>query len=196
VRSIPATLPGSAFQSILDPIDGTEEFIHGIPTFGAMRALHHHGVPVVGVIDHPALDVRVDAAVGRGAYRNGRRIHLADAPDDIRHEAVRLVMTARLNFTREVDEGHLFEALTRAYANHRIYRAAYAQTVVVSGAADAMVDMHNHIWDLAAAEILIEEAGGRYAIVRDFPGADGSRLISAVFGRPGIVERLLALLTG
>jgi histidinol-phosphatase len=192
----PATHPESAFQWILDPIDGTEEFIHGIPTFGAMLALHHHGVPVVGVIDHPALELRVDAAAGRGAYRNGRRIHLVDAPDDIRPEAVRLVMTARLNFTRQVDEGHLFEALTRAYPNHRIYRAAYAHTVVVSGAADAMVDMHNHIWDLAAAQILIEEAGGRYAIVRDFPAADGSRLISAVFGRPAIVERLLILLTG
>src|SRR6266704_3909093 len=62
----PATRPDSAFQWIMDPIDGTEEFVHGIPTFGAMLALHHRGVQLVGVIDHPALDLRVDAGVGLG----------------------------------------------------------------------------------------------------------------------------------
>src|SRR5438034_8036434 len=82
---------------------------------------------------------------------------------------------------------------TRAYPNHRIYRAAYAHTVVVTGAADAMVDMHNRVWDLAPSQVLIEEARGRYAVVRDFPGPDGGRLLSAVFGKPAIVDRLLAL---
>ncbi len=187
------TRPDSAFQWILDPIDGTEEFVHGVPTFGTMLALQHHGAALVGVIDHPALDVRVNAAAGHGAYRNGSRIRLADAPADLRPEAVRLVLSARLNFTRQVDEGHLFEALTRTYPNHRIYRAAYAHTAVVSGAADVMVDMHNHVWDLAPARILVEEAGGRYAVVRDFPASDGDRLISAVFGRPAVVDRVLAL---
>jgi fructose-1,6-bisphosphatase/inositol monophosphatase family enzyme len=189
----PPTRPASAFQWILDPIDGTDEFVHGVPTFGTMLALHHRGEALVGVIDHPALDVRVHAARGRGAYRNDRRIHLADAPADLRPERARLVLSARVNFMRRVDEGALFEALTRAWPNHRIYRAAYAHTAVVSGAADAMVDMHNHVWDLAAAPVLIEEAGGRYVLVRDFPDADGARLVSAVFGRPAVVERLLPL---
>ena len=44
----PPTRPASAFQWIMDPIDGTEEFVHGIPTFGTMLALHHRGVPLVG----------------------------------------------------------------------------------------------------------------------------------------------------
>jgi len=189
----PPTHPESAFQWILDPIDGTEEFVHGVPTFGTMLALHYRGVPLVGVIDHPALAIRVHAGVGLGTYRNGQRISLTDAPASVRPEGVRLVLSARLNFTRHVDEGHLFEALTRAYPNHRIYRAAYAHTVVVTGAADAMVDMHNRVWDLAPSQVLIEEARGRYAVVRDFPGPDGGRLLSAVFGKPAIVDRLLAL---
>jgi len=187
------THPESAFQWSLDPIDGTEEFVHGVPTFGTMLGLHYRGVPLVGVIDHPALAIRVHAGVGLGTYRNGQRIRLTDAPASVRPEGVRLVLSARLNFTRHVDEGHLFEALTRAYPNHRIYRAAYAHTVVVTGAADAMVDMHNRIWDLAPSQVLIEEARGRYAVVRDFPGPDGGRLLSAVFGKPAIVDRLLAL---
>src|SRR5439155_2295528 len=57
----PPTRRESAFQWILDPIDGTEEFVHGVPTFGTMLALHHRGVPLVGVIDDPALDIRVHA---------------------------------------------------------------------------------------------------------------------------------------
>lgn len=188
-----ATRPESPFQWIMDPIDGTEEFVHGIPTFGLMLALHHRGVPLVGVIDHPALDVRVHAGVGLGTYRNGRRVHLTDAPPGAPPEATRLVLSARLNFTRHVDEGYLFEAMTRAYPNHRIYRAAYAHTAVVTGAADAMVDMHNRVWDLAPSRVLVEEAGGRYAVVRDFAGPGGERFLSAVFGKPALVARLVAL---
>ena len=189
----PATRPDSAFQWIMDPIDGTEEFVHGIPTFGAMLALHHRGVQLVGVIDHPALDLRVSAGRGAGAYRNGQRIRLPEVPVSPRPEGVRLVLSARLNFTRHVDEGHLFDALTRRYPNHRIYRAAYAHTAAVTGAVDAMVDMHNQVWDLAASQVLIEEAGGRYAVVRDFPALEGGRILSAVFGKPAVVDRLVAM---
>jgi len=191
----PPTRPASAFQWIMDPIDGTEEFVHGIPTFGTMLALHHRGVPLVGVIDHPALDIRVNAGFGLGTHRNGRRVGLDGAPARSRPEDVRLVLSARVNFSRHVDEGHLFEQLTRAYPNHRIYRAAYAHTAAVTGAADAMVDMHNHVWDLAPSQVLVEEAGGRYAIVRDFAAPDG-RLLSAVFGQPAVVDRLVALFRG
>lgn len=189
----PPTRPESPFQWILDPIDGTEEFVHGIPTFGTMLALHHRGTALVGVIDHAALDLRVTAARGLGTFRNGQRIRLPVPPTDRRPGDVRLVLSARVNFTHHVDEGHLFEALTRAFPNHRIYRAAYAHTAVVIGAADAMVDMHNRLWDQAPSPVLIEEAGGRYAVVRDFPAPDGGRITSAVFGQPPVVDRLVAL---
>lgn len=188
----PPERPDSAFQWILDPIDGTEELIHGIPTWGAMLALHYGGVPVVGLIDHPALDVRASAGVGLGTWCNGRRIRLREPTSPTRPEAVRLVMTARLNFIRGTDEGHIFDALTQQFPNHRIYRAAYAHTAVVTGAADAMVDAHNAIWDLAASQVLIEEAGGVYTIVRDI-ATPGGRMLSVVFGRRDVVEQLVRL---
>jgi histidinol-phosphatase len=192
-EEFPAIHPESAFQWIIDPIDGTEEFVHGIPTFGTMLALHHRGRAVVGAIDHPALDLVVHAGMGLGAYRNGRRIRLTDEPVSPRPEGARLVLSARLNFTRHRDQGHLFEALTRTYPNHRIFRAAYAHTAVVTGAADVMVDMQNHVWDLGPARVLVEEAGGRYVAVADFTARDGARVLSAVFGRPALVERVVAL---
>jgi fructose-1,6-bisphosphatase/inositol monophosphatase family enzyme len=188
----PPTRHASAFQWIMDPIDGTEEFVHGIPTFGTMLALHHADAPLVGVIDHPALDVRVSAGRGLGTHRNGRRVRLDDAPAGARPEEVRLALSARINFTRPVDEGALFESLTRTYPNHRVYRAAYAHTAAVTGAVDAMVDMHNQVWDLAPSQVLAEEAGGRYVVVRDFASPDG-RVLSAVFGRPAVVEGVVRL---
>src|SRR5215470_469150 len=109
----PPTRPDSAFQWIMDPIDGTEEFVHGIPTFGTMLALHHRGVPLIGMIDHPALDIRVNAAVGLGTHRNGHRVRLGDVPADARPEDLRLVLSARVNFTRHLDEGPLFDRLTQ-----------------------------------------------------------------------------------
>jgi fructose-1,6-bisphosphatase/inositol monophosphatase family enzyme len=188
----PPTRPDAAFQWILDPIDGTEEFVHGIPLFGAMLALHHRGVPLVGVIDHPALDLRVNAGVGLGAYRNGQRLRLAEAPPSTAPERLRLVLSARKNFTRHADDGHLFDSLTREFPNHRIYRAAYAHTAAVMGAVDGMVAMHNHVWDLAPSQVLIEEAGGAYTVVRDLAAPDG-RLVSAVLGKRAVVERLRAV---
>jgi fructose-1,6-bisphosphatase/inositol monophosphatase family enzyme len=158
-----------------------------------MLALHHRAVPLVGVIDHAALDLRVTAARGLGTFRNGRRIRLPDRPAGRPPEDVRLVLSARVNFTRHVDEGHLFEAITRAFPNHRIYRAAYAHTAVVTGAADAMVDVQNHLWDQAPSPVLVEEAGGRYAVVRDLETPEDGRVRSAVFGQPAVVEALVAL---
>jgi fructose-1,6-bisphosphatase/inositol monophosphatase family enzyme len=134
----------------------------------------------------------VNAGLGLGAYCNGQRIRLAE-PTSPSPERVRLVLSARLNFMRHADEGHLFEALTRLYPNHRIYRAAYAHTAVVMGAADAMVAMHNRVWDLAPSQVLIEEAGGRYEVVRDFTAPDGGRIQSAVFGKPAVVDGLVAV---
>lgn len=147
---------------------------------------------MVGLIDHPALDLRVSAGVGLGAYRNGHRIRLPAVSVSARPETVRLMLSARLNFTRGIDEGSLFDALTRRFPNHRIYRAAYAHTAVVTGAADVMVDAHNQIWDLAPSQVLIEEAGGAYSVVRDFMAPAG-RLLTAVFGKPSVVSRVVSV---
>jgi fructose-1,6-bisphosphatase/inositol monophosphatase family enzyme len=188
----PPERPDSAWQWILDPIDGTAELIHGIPVWGTLLALHHRGVAVVGVIDHSALDLRVSAGVGLGTLRNGQRVRLPEMPDGTPPEAVRMVLSARLNFTRGVEEGHVFDALTRRFPNHRIFRAAYAHTAVITGAADVMVDAHNHIWDVAPSRVLIEEAGGAYTVVRDFETPDG-HLLSAVFGKRGVVDRVVSV---
>ncbi len=184
---------GAEFQWIIDPIDGTEDFVHRVPTFGSIFALYYRGAPLVGVLDHPALGTRCHAAFGRGTYKNNEAVTLADLPSDYPADQVRLVTSARGNYIRYRDEGAYFEAVTRAYPNHRIYRSCYGHTLVATGAVDAMVDYHDTPWDLAASQITTEEAGGIYRVVRRFV-VDGVPILSAVFGKRSVVERLCQLL--
>lgn len=188
-EEFPAVRPDAEFQWIMDPIDGTEEFVHGIPTFGTIIGLYFRGKPVAGVLDFPAPDLRVHAALGLGCYHNGQRVRLADSSDG--HG--RISLSARANFVRYRDDGAVFEAVTRAFPNHRVYRSCLGHALASVGAVDAMVDWHNKIWDLAAAQILVEEAGGRYVTVRelDLPGT--GKIYSAVFGKPAMVDRLVKL---
>jgi histidinol-phosphatase len=186
--------PEAPFLWIIDPIDGTEDFVHRVPTFGSIIALHYRGLPVAGVIDHPVLDLRVSAAFGLGAYRNGARVRLAD-PDARRVDGnERIVLSARANFTRYRDEGKYFDVLTHAFPNHRIYRSCFSQTCAVIGAADAAVDWANSLWDIAACRILIEEAGGKFATLRDEEIAGGGRIYSIAFGKAAVVDKLAGIL--
>jgi histidinol-phosphatase len=186
--------PDAPFQWILDPIDGTEEFVQRLPTFGSIIALHYRGLPVAGVIDHPVLEMRVSAAYGLGTYRDGSRVRLTDSDPATVSGSERVVLSARANFVRHRDHGRYFDAITRTFPNHRIYRSCFNHTCAVIGAADGAVDYDNRIWDIAASRILIEEAGGMFVTVRedDLPGV--GRLYGTVFGKPAIVDRLVTLL--
>lgn len=143
-------LRGADFQWIFDPVDGTEEFVHRIPTFGTVIALHYRGEPLVGVIDIPMLDARVHAAFGLGAFSGDQRLQLIDLDPATPPKAVRVMLSARANFMRHRDDGALFDAVRRAYPNHRIYRSCYTHLCAATGQADAVLDIGNPIWDIAA----------------------------------------------
>ena len=193
-EELPPRLPAAAYQWIFDPIDGTEDFVQQIPTFGTIIGLHYRGEPVAGVIDVPRLHTRGHAVFGRGCFIDGRRVQLAEFAPDTPAEHVRLMLAARANFARQSARGGAaFDAVTRDFPNHRIYRTCYAHLCTVSGQVDAMIEYGNKIWDLAAARILIEEAGGSYREVarRETPAG---ALLGAVFGRPALVARLADML--
>jgi fructose-1,6-bisphosphatase/inositol monophosphatase family enzyme len=192
-EEFPAARPEADFQWIFDPVDGTENFVERIPTFGTIIGLHFRGYPVVGVIDVPMLGARVHAARGLGAFGDGGRLSLTDVAASAPADAVRLVLSARANFVRHRDEGALFDAVTRAYPNHRIYRSCYAHLCAATGQADVAVDAGNPIWDIAAAQVVVEEAGGTFRVVQESV-AEGQRIFTTVFGRPGLTDRVSALL--
>lgn len=182
-----ATRPDADWQWILDPIDGTDNFAHGIPTFGSILALHHRGRPIVSLIDHPQLDLSYSAAAGLGAFRNGERMRIA--PRDVRAPVARDIVctTAAENFLA-TDDYALFAALHRAFPNTRVYRDCFGQTRAFEGSASAMVEYNVKQWDVAAAQLLVEEAGGVYVAL---PAPAG--LYRAVFGRREAVDAILAV---
>ncbi|MHB8534782.1 MAG: inositol monophosphatase family protein [Sulfuricaulis sp.] len=188
----PAANPHAALQWIMDPIDGTEDFVKGLPTFGSILALHYRGEPLVGVIDHPVLDLRVSAGYGRGAYRGKERVSLADLDPAAIDGSERVMLPARANFIKHRDDGALFDILTRAHPNHRIYRSCFAHACAVTGSADAAVDYGNPVWDFAASRILIEEAGGKFVSVRAWDVPSLGRVYASVFGKPRLVDSLLS----
>jgi fructose-1,6-bisphosphatase/inositol monophosphatase family enzyme len=192
-EELPTHLPAAEFQWIFDPIDGTEDFVQGIPTFGSIIGLHFRGAPLAGVIDVPLLDARVHAGHGLGCFRGTERLRLADLAPDTPPGHTRIMLAARANFARHPRGGAAFDALTRAYPNQRIYRTCYAHLLAATGQIDAMIEYGNKIWDLAAARILIEEAGGAFRTLAAIDSPDGT-LFAAAFGRPTLVARLATLL--
>lgn len=189
-EEFPPANPTAPFQWIMDPIDGTEDFVQRLPAFGSILALHYRGEPLVGIIDHPALDIRVSAAFGRGAHHNGRDVRLTDLAPSAIDGSERVMLPARANFIRHRDDGALFERVTRAHPNHRIYRSCFSHTCAVLGMADATLDYGNAIWDIAASRILIEEAGGKFTLVQEWDAPAFGRVYGAVMGKPALVDRL------
>ena len=183
--------PESPYQWVIDPVDGTAEFAHGVPFWGSIIGLFYHGVPVVGVIDHADLNVRLHAAHGLGAFKNGERISLEDA------EPVgtpRIGLPSRIAFMKTSDEGHVFDALASAYPDFRVLRTCLTHAYAATGQLDAALEWNVNLWDLAATCVIVEEAGGGYVCVREREHPATGMLYCAVFGRPSLVDRIVALL--
>lgn len=182
----PAEGGGSPWQWVLDPIDGTDNFVHGIMTFGTLVSLRHEGQAIVGVVDHPALDVRFHAAQGAGAWRNGEAVWINDRPEAA---SPIIAATAPENFAK-AGNAEIFTMLCALFPNVRIYRDCFAHGCVFQGSAAAMVDWHARLWDVSAAEVMTREAGGAYVRLDGTPDR-----YNVVFGRPSIVSQIVAAVT-
>jgi histidinol-phosphatase len=152
---------------ILDPIDGTRNYARGIPLWASLLALEESGVTRVGVVSAPALRQRWWAERGEGAFANGDRIHVS---------AVSEVGEAVLSFSIENE----VPALARRAWHARGLGDFWAHMLVAEGAVDGAVDAIGvSEWDLAAVQVVVEEAGGRFS---DFSGEarmDGGTAISS-----------------
>lgn len=152
----------SGYRWILDPIDGTKSFVAGVPLYGTLVAVEHGGRSVIGVIYVPALDEGVYAAVGRGAWQ----IRGADAPRAARvspcaelGEAV--LLTSEMRYPTPARQQVLGRLLESTRIN-RTWGDCYGYLLVATGRADVMIDPIMALWDIAALQPIIEEAGGRF----------------------------------
>lgn len=192
-EEFPARNARAEFQWILDPIDGTLSFTRGIPLFGTIVGLHHRGRPMAGVIDHPALVRRSWAGLGLGAFADGKRLRLRDLSPGAKVEDELIATCDRKQFGRFMKQ-RLFDRLAREHSQLRVYSDCFGHTLAARGSVGAMVDYGIKIWDIAASQLLIEEAGGRWA-AQALPSREYGSIYNVVLGKPRVVAWLLKRLS-
>lgn len=149
---------GGEYEWVVDPIDGTKAFIHGVPLFGTLIALLEKGEPVLGIIDLPALGERVWATRGGGCFRNGApcRVSSVDRLDEA------LLLDGSATTMERLGYGPAWAELRRAARLHRGWGDCYGHFLVATGAAEVMADPVVEIWDIAPMAVILPEAGGRF----------------------------------
>jgi histidinol-phosphatase len=159
---------------ILDPIDGTFAFVHGVPFYGVLIALEIDGEMSVGVINMPALGEIVSAAQGCGCFLNGEPARVSTTAK--LEEALLLCTDFRAaayhGFGRAVD------FLQRTAKTSRTWGDCYGYVLVATGRADVMLDPVMNLWDCAPLLPIMEEAGGTFADWRGVRTVDGGNAIA------------------
>jgi histidinol-phosphatase len=159
-----ATVSGGGRLWILDPLDGTEYFLRGIPTWATMLALHDDDAPLVAVVSAPALGARWWASRGEGAFCNGRSLHVSKTT----RLAESFAGHSNLFWPRPRED--VLAGMTHTLLSARWsggFEAFTGPMLVASGAIDATLTPVGKLWDHAPVTLIVEEAGGR---VTDFDG--------------------------
>lgn len=159
---------------VLDPIDGTNTFVRGVPFYGVLLALEIDREPVVGVCYFPALDEMIAAAKGSGCHWNGRLSRVS---------SVAALSDACIAYTdtRGLQErlGAEWHALQNATALQRGWGDCYGHCLVATGRADIMLDPRMNPWDCAALIPILHEAGGRFTDWKGRSASDGGDAVSS-----------------
>jgi histidinol-phosphatase len=160
---------------IVDPIDGTKSYARGVPVWATLLALEDAGEIALGVVSAPALGARWWAARGGGARRDGATIHVS---------AVARLQDAHLAYDsvpafEAVGLGEQFLALARRCWRTRGFGDFWAHMLVAEGGVDVAIEVGGlQVWDLAAVQVVVEEAGGRCTDLRGARRIDTGDVVS------------------
>jgi len=179
--------PGAHARWIVDPIDGTKNFIRGIPYFATLIGLEEDGEITAGVIYAPAVDDLLYAQKGQGAFDRSGRLHVSP----ITSLRQGLIVFGGIDIFRAAGRWDAFERLVRAAGRQRGFGDYFGHTFVARGQAEAMIELDLKPWDLAAIKIIIEEAGGRFT---DFTGAATIYGGTAIASNGAVHDEILQLL--
>ncbi|MBU1588285.1 MAG: histidinol-phosphatase [Actinobacteria bacterium] len=166
-------------QWIIDPIDGTANFLRGVPIWGTLIALAIDGVPVVGVVSAPALRKRWWAATGHGAWGQ----ETDGAQYALRVSSVAELADASLSYNSLGgwdDEGRLGSllALHRSVWRSRAIGDMWSYMLLAEGSLDIVGEFDLKPYDMAALVPIIEEAGGRFSSIEGEPGPWGGNALA------------------
>jgi histidinol-phosphatase len=171
--------PGTR-QWVIDPIDGTKNFIRGVPIWGTLIALMEGDQPMVGMVSAPALGRRWWAARGHGAFAGRHRA----AATPIKVSGVSRLADASFCYSdlKEWEEAGRLDGmldLLRRTWRSRAYGDFYGYMLVAEGAVDVMVEPELSLWDLAALVPIVTEAGGTFTDLAGQPGPGGGSAVAS-----------------
>lgn len=166
--------PDSGYTWIIDPIDGTKSFVHGVPLYAVLLALVKDNESLLGVMHFPGLNETVYAARGRGCYWNGRRTHVSNIND--LKDAV--LLASDLNTFARFGRESSFQRLIDATYIQRTWGDAYGYALVATGRAEVMVDPIMEVWDCGPLQVILEEAGGTFTDWKGTPTIFGGESVA------------------
>jgi histidinol phosphatase-like enzyme (inositol monophosphatase family) len=194
----------SGFTWFLDPVDGTEAFVRGVPLYGTLVACGRDERGDIGVIYLPALSQVVYAQRGGGAWWASELPRFADSPETpsgVRRAAVSGVskpedaclITTHNEWWPRTGRAEVLARLTGSFGIHRMWGHCYAPFMVATGKADVFVEPSGHDWDFAAAKVVVEEAGG---VTSSVQGEDSFKAGSLVVTNGKLHEAAMSALKG
>ncbi len=184
----------SPWRWIIDPLDGTTNYVHHHPIFCVSIALAWQGEPVLGVVYVPRLDDLYSAVSGGGAYRNGTPIHVAS-----RSRLAETLLATGVPYDRATSRDNNLSYITAltplVRGLRRLGAAAYDLCLVAEGVYDAYFELKIRPWDIAAGAVIVREAGG---LVHHWPHeGDGKAegVLDCLAASPSIKPELLKALS-
>jgi len=187
--------PGEGgFRWILDPIDGTKTFVSGVPFYGTMIGVEYEEKSVIGVVEMPALDECIYAAVGEGAWwRLGdaqprrAKVSNCDSLDDA------VFLTTDVKAFAKLGRSSAYEKLQAATRMTRTWGDCYGYLLVATARAEVMVDPLMNVWDAAALQPIMEEAGGTFT---DWRGEPTIHHEEGIATNSKLLDRVIAITGG
>ena len=181
----------SGFTWYLDPVDGTEAFVRGVPLYGTLVSCSRDERGDIGVIYLPALSDLCYAARGRGAWWWPEVPRIAGSGPEIDESALRkaevstvsepgeaCLITTHNEWWTKTGRGAVLQRLLGSFGIHRMWGHCYAPFMVATGRADVFVEPSGHEWDFAAPKVIVDEAGGRATSVAGEDVFTGGSLVT------------------
>lgn len=175
----------SGLKWIIDPLDGTTNYAHGFPFFCVSIAFEKDGEVVLGVIYDPMLDELFVAEKGKGAYLNGKSIHVSSV-DSMDKSLLATGFPYDLRSSRLNNLDFFSTFSLKAQAIRRAGSAALDLSYIASGRFDGYWELKLRPWDVAAGALLVLEAGGTYT---DFNGNPASIYGKECLATNGLIEK-------
>lgn len=176
----------SSYRWIIDPIDGTQSFIRGVPLYTVLLALEYEGEPQIGVIHVPPLQETVSAVCGVGAFYNGTPCRVSST-ERLADAWVQVTDYAELSRRRP----KFAKKLLAESFSCRAWGDAYGYLLVATGRVDVMIDPIMNIWDIAPLKPIITEAGG---VFTDLDGVDNAMGTSSIASNSMLHKEIMTLI--